>query len=115
MKEDTIIPDINNVNNIQKSSSKFIKSLYVRNLIAKLNNSQSMYYMNIAGNNYRVEYYKKHKIIQVIVSDEKNIVIKLVIDERNKKAKIYYNKLDINIRKLSHISDYNVSYEMSDD
>ena len=115
LKEDSIIPDLNDIDSIGNTNSKFLKSLYIRNLIAKLNDSQSVYYMNIAGNNYRVEYYKKHKIIQSIVSDEKNIVIKLVIDERNNRARIYYNKLDINIRKLSKISDYNVTYETSDE
>lgn len=114
MKEGAIIPNFNNIESITNTSSKFIKSLYIRNIIAKLNDSQSVYYMNIADNNYRVELYKKHKIIQAIVSDEKNIVIKLVIDERNKRAKIYYNKLDINIRKLEKISEYNVSYEMTE-
>ena len=114
LKYDSIIPDWNNIESISKTNSKFLKSLFIRNLIAKLNDSQTVYYMNISGNNYRIEFYKKHKIIQSIVSDEKNIVIKLVIDERNNRAKIYYNKLDINIRKLSKISDYNVTYEMSD-
>lgn len=114
IKEGVVIPNFNNIESIANTSSKFIKSLYVRNMIAKLNDSQSVYYINIADNNYRIELYKKHKIIQAIVSDEKNIVIKLVIDERNKRAKIYYNKLDINIRKLEKISDYNVSYEMTE-
>lgn len=114
MKKGAVIPNIKNIDNTVNTNSKFIKSLYIRNIIAKLNDSQMVYYINIDDNNYRVELYKKHRILQAIISDSKNIVIKLVIDERNKRAKIYYNKLDINIRKLEKISDYNVSYEMSE-
>jgi hypothetical protein len=113
LKPGAVIPNFNNMKSMVNTDSKFIKSLYVRDIIAKLNDSQSVYYMNIEGNNYRVELYKKHKITQAIISDAKNIMIKLVIDERNKRAKIYYNKLNINIRKLDKISGYSVSYEMS--
>ncbi len=112
--ENAIIPNINEIDELNKYNSLFVDALYVRNIAAKLNEAQTVYYINIKGNNYRVELFKKHKILQAIISDEKNIDIKIVINERDKRAKVYYKKLDINIQKIEKIADYDISYELSD-
>lgn len=114
LEENTIIPNIKKIEELTKYNSSFLDALYARNIAAKLNEAQTVYYININGNNYRVELFKKHKILQAIISDEKNIDIKIVINERNNRAKIYYKKLDINIRKIEKIANYDVSYELSD-
>ncbi len=114
LKENAIIPNINQIDELTKYNSSFVDALYARNIAAKLNEAQTVYYVNIQGNNYRIELFKKHKIIQAIISDEKNIDIKIVINERDNRAKVYYKKLDINIRKIEKIADYDVSYELSD-
>ena len=110
----SIIPNINKIDELAKYNSSFVDALYVRNLAAKLNDAQTVYYVNIKGNNYRIELFKKHKILQAIISDEKNIDIKIVINERDGRAKVYYKKLDINIRKIEKIANYDISYELSD-
>lgn len=114
LEENTIIPNIKKIEELTKYNSSFLDALYARNIAAKLNEAQTVYYININGNNYRVELFKKHKILQAIISDEKNIDIKIVINQRDKRAKIYYKKLDINIRKIEKIANYDVSYELSD-
>lgn len=114
LEENTIIPNIKKIEELTKYNSSFLDALYARNIAAKLNEAQTVYYINISGNNYRVELFKKHKILQAIISDEKNIDIKIVINQRDKRAKIYYKKLDINIRKIEKIANYDVSYELSD-
>ena len=114
LEENTIIPNIKKIEELTKYNSSFLDALYARNIAAKLNEAQTVYYININGNNYRVELFKKHKILQAIISDEKNIDIKIVINQRDKRAKIYFKKLDINIRKIEKIANYDVSYELSD-
>ena len=114
LEENAIIPNVNRIDELTKYNSSFVDALYARNLAAKLNDAQSVYYANIKGSNYRIELFQKHKILQAVISDEKNIVIKIVINQRDNRAKIYYQKLDINIRKIEKIADYDVSYELSD-
>lgn len=114
LEDGSIIPDVNKINELAKYNSSFVDALYARNIAAKLNDAQTVYYANIKGNNYRIELFKKHKILQAIISDEMNIDIKIVINERDNRAKIYYKKLDINIRKIEKIANYDVSYELSD-
>lgn len=114
LKENSIIPDMNSLDELSKFNSSFVNSLYVRNIAAKLNEAQTVYYINIDGNNYRVELFDKHKILQAIISDEKNIDIKIVINKRENRAKVYYNKLDINIRKISSIANFEIIYEQSE-
>lgn len=114
LKENAIIPNINSLDNLSKFNSPFVNSLYVRNIAAKLNEAQTVYYINIEGNNYRVELFDKHKILQAVISDEKNIDIKIVINKRENRAKVYYKKLDINIRKISKIANYEIKYEHSE-
>lgn len=114
LKNNTIIPNFEEIEDLSKFNSSFVDALYVRNLSAKLNDTQSVYYVNIKDKNYRVEIFKKHKILQALISDEKNIDIKIVINERENRAKIYYKKLDINIRMINKMADYEVSYELSE-
>lgn len=114
LEENAVIPNVNKIDELTKYNSSFVDALYARNLAAKLNDAQSVYYANIKGRNYRIELFQKHKILQAVISDEKNIVIKIVINQRDNRAKIYYQKLDINIRKIEKIADYDVSYELSD-
>lgn len=114
LKENSIIPDMNSLDDLSKFNSLFVNSLYVRNIAANLNEAQTVYYININGNNYRVELFDKHKILQAIISDEKNIDIKIVINKRENRAKVYYNKLDINIRKINSISNFEITYEQSE-
>lgn len=114
LEENTVIPNVNKIDELTKYNSSFVDALYARNLAAKLNDAQSVYYINIKGRNYRIELFQKHKILQAVISDEKNIVIKIVINQRDNRAKIYFQKLDINIRKIEKIAGYDVSYELSD-
>lgn len=114
LNNNSIIPNIDEIEDLSKFNSSFVDALYVRNLSAKLNDTQSVYYININDRNYRIEIFKKHKILQAIISDEKNIDIKIVINERENRAKVYFKKLDINIRKINKIADYVVSYELSE-
>lgn len=113
MDKDSILPNVNKIQDLTDFRSPFVEALYVRNLAAKLNDAQTVYYINIKGNNYRVELFHKHKIMQAIISDEKNIDIKIVINFRENRAKVYYNKLDINIRKIPKIAEFDVTYETS--
>ena len=114
LQENVLIPNLEKLDELSQYNSSFVDALYVRNIAAKLNEAQSVYYTNIKGNNYRIELFKKHKIIQAIISDEKNIDIKIVINMRDNRAKIYYKKLDINIRRIENIANYKVSYELTD-
>lgn len=114
IRENTILPNTSDLEGLSNFSSPFVEALYVRNIVAKLSDAQSVYYININGNNYRIELFRKHKILQAIISDEKNIDIKIVINFLEKRAKIYYNKLDINIRRISKIADFEMTYETSD-
>lgn len=113
LEENSIMPDMRNIDNLSDFQSPFVEALFVRNLTAHLNDAQSVYYISINGKKYRVELFRKHKILQAIISDEKNIDIKIIANLRDKNIKILYNKLDINIRKITKIADFNISYEKS--